>query len=88
MAQAQLETAMLLMSYGTKLNARNGKNDLRIDIANNEMLKQAIIRDEPKRRKDHRHKRATEQNRHPNAAAAASASVQQQRNRGISMRKQ
>ena len=38
---------------------------------NTEEIKQAI-RDEPRRRMDHGHKRATEQDRHPNAVASAS----------------
>ena len=63
---------MLLMSYGADLNARATDCQLPIDIAQTEEMKQAI-RDEPRRRMDHGHKRATEQDRHPNAAASASA---------------
>ena len=68
----QLEIAKLLMVYGADLNARNNNGQLPIDIARTEEIKQAI-RDEPRRRMDHGHKRATEQDRHPNAAASASA---------------
>ena len=60
------------MVYGADLNARNNNDQLPIDIARTEEIKQAI-RDEPRRRMDHGHKRATEQDRHPNAAASASA---------------
>ena len=60
------------MTYGANLNARNKRNELPIDVAANEGIKQAI-RDEPRRRMDHGHKRATEQDRHPNAVASASA---------------
>ena len=63
-ANGQLETAKLLMVYGADLNAKDNEDKLPIDLA---------IRDEPRRRMDHGHKRATEQDRHPNAAAAASA---------------
>ena len=65
---------MLLMSYGADLNARNNDGHLPIDMGhrNTEEIKQAI-RDEPRRRMDHGHKRATEQDRHPNAATSASA---------------
>ena len=63
---------MLLMSYGADLNARNINGQLPIDLARTEEIKQAI-RDEPRRRMDHGHKRATEQDRHPNATASASA---------------
>ena len=66
-----LEIAMLLMSYGADLNARTNEGYLSIDCANTE-IRQAI-RDEPRRRMDHGHKRATEQDRHPNAATSASA---------------
>ena len=71
---------MLLMSYGADLNARNNYRELPIDVARTEEIKQAI-RDEPRRRMDHGHKRATEQDRHPNAAAA-SASAQQEEEKG------
>ena len=67
-----LVTAKLLMVYGADLNARDNDGDLPIDLARNEDIRQAI-RDEPRRRMDHGHKRATEQDRHPNAAASASA---------------
>ena len=67
-----LEIAKLLMVYGADLNARNNDGQLPIDVALTEEIKQAI-RDEPRRRMDHGHKRATEQDRHPNAAASASA---------------
>ena len=72
----QLETAKLLMAYGADLNARNDRGDLPIDMGFRitEEIKQAI-RDEPRRRMDHGHKRATEQDRHPNKAA--SVSIQQ-----------
>ena len=65
---------MLLMSYGADLNARSNDGDLPIDMGyhNNEEIKQAI-RDEPRRRMDHGHKRATEQDRHPTATTSASA---------------
>ena len=67
---------MLLMSYGADLNARSNQGQLPIDLALTEEIKQAI-RDEPRRRMDHGHKRATEQDRHPNAAASASAQQEQ-----------
>ena len=69
-----LEIAKLLMVYGADLNARTSSGTLPINIGyhNTEEIKQAI-RDEPRRRMDHGHKRATEQDRHPNAAASASA---------------
>ena len=67
-----LETAKLLMVYGADLNARNDGGRLPIEVRNaTEEIKQAI-RDEPRRRMDHGHKRATEQDRHPNAATSAS----------------
>ena len=66
-----LEIAMLLMSYGADLNVRVRGSRLPIDVAITEEMKQAI-RDEPRRRMDHGHKRATEQDRHPNATAAGS----------------
>ena len=66
-----LEIATLLMSYGADLNARNDEGNLPIDIARTEEIKQAI-RDEPRRRMDEAPgKRATEQDRHPNAATSA-----------------
>ena len=70
-----LEIAILLMSYGADLNARNYEDKLPIDVGylNTEEIKQAI-RDEPRRRMDEAPgKRATEQDRHPNAATSASA---------------
>ena len=68
-----LEIAMLLMRYGADLNARNNDGKLPIDVAITEEIKQAI-RDEPRRRMDEAPgKRATEQDRHPNAATSASA---------------
>ena len=67
-----LETAMLLMSYGADLNATTHYDELPIDLAGTEEIKQAI-RDEPRRRMDHGLKRATEQDRHPNAVTSASA---------------
>ena len=67
-----LETGKLLMSYGADLNARTTDGDLPIDLADGEEIKQAIL-DEPRRRMDHGHKRATEQDRHPNALTSASA---------------
>ena len=70
-----LEIAMLLMSYGADLNARDMDGKLPIDMGwnNTEEIKQAI-RDEPRRRMDEAPgKRATEQDRHPNAATSASA---------------
>ena len=73
-----LEIAMLLMSYGADLNARTNRDQLLpIDLAANEEIKQAI-RDEPRRRMDHGHKRATEQDRHLNAEAAAVAAAQEE----------
>ena len=64
------------MVYGADLNALNNRGQLPIDVARTEAMKQAI-RDEPRRRMDHGHKRATEQDRHPNAAASASAHQQE-----------
>ena len=61
---------MLLMSYGADLNARTNDGELPIDHARTEEMKQAI-RDEPRRRMDHGHKRATEKDRHPNATESA-----------------
>ena len=61
------------MAYGADLNARTNSGQLPIDVADNEEMKQAI-RDEPRRRMDEAPgKRATEQDRHPNAATSASA---------------
>ena len=68
-----LETAKLLMVYGADLNARNNNGNLPIGMrSTTEAIRQAI-RDEPRRRMDHGHKRATEQDRHPNVATSASA---------------
>ena len=67
-----LEIAKLLMVYGADLNARDRIGDLPIDVASNEEIKQAI-RDESRRRMDHGHKRATEQDRHPNTTLSGSA---------------
>ena len=70
--QGRLETAKLLMVYGADLNVRNNRGELPIDMTDDEEIKQAI-RDEPRRRMDEAPgKRATEQDRHPNAAASAS----------------
>ena len=70
-----LEIAKLIMSYGANLNVRSNGNRLPIDVAANEEMKQAI-RDEPRRRMDHGHKRATERDRQINVATI-SASTQQ-----------
>jgi len=72
-----LEIAKLLMIYGADLNARTDYGHLPIDRAINEEIKQAI-RDEPRRRMDHGHKRATEQDRHPNTATSASAQQEEE----------
>ena len=66
-----LETAKLLMVYGADLNAKCNSGLLPIDCAHTEEMKQAI-RDEPRRRMDHGHKRATEQDRHHNVTTSAS----------------
>jgi len=68
----RLETAKLLMVYGADLNARTTWGQLPIDIAGTVEIEQAI-RDEPRRRMDHGHKRATEKDRHPDGAASSSA---------------
>ena len=63
------------MIYGADLDARTNNGLLPIDVGhlNTEEIKQAI-RDEPRRRLDEAPgKRATEQDRHPNAATSASA---------------
>ena len=65
--EGYLETALLLMSYGANLNAKTNDGQLPIAFARTEEMKQAI-RDEPRRRMDHGLKRATEQDRHSNAA--------------------
>ena len=70
--RGHLETTKLLMVYGADLNARTNDGQLPIDVSDTEEIKQAI-RDEPRRRMDHGHKRATEQDRHPNTAALAFA---------------
>ena len=75
--EGHLETAKLLMIYGADLNARNHDGYLPIDVARTEEIKQAI-RDEPRRRMDHGHKRATEQGRHPNSAPSASAQQEEE----------
>ena len=62
------------MVYGADLNARTTQGYLPIDWATTEEVAQAI-RDEPRRRLDHGHKRATEQDRHPDAAASTSAQL-------------
>ena len=67
-----LETAKLLMAYGADLNAKDNDGMLPIDMTYTEEIRRAI-REEPRRRMDHGHKRATEQDRHPNAAASVSA---------------
>ena len=71
---------MLLMSYGADLNAKANDGELPIDMEGyriTEEIKQAI-RDEPRRRMDHGHKRATEQDRHLNAATSASAQQEEE----------
>ena len=72
----QLEIAKLLMAYGADLNARDTNGQLPINVgygSENEEMKQAIL-DEPRRRLDHGHKRATEQH----SEATTSASAQQE----------
>ena len=79
-AHGRLEVAKLLMVYGADLNARNNDGKLPIECALTEEIKQAI-RDEPRRRMDDAPgKRATELDRHPNAAT--SAPVQQEEENG------
>ena len=69
--RGHLDIAKLLMVYGEDLNARTSNGELAIDVAATEEIKQAI-REEPRRRMDEAPgKRATEQDRHPNAAANA-----------------
>ena len=64
-----LGIAMLLMSYGADLNARNNRGYLPIDRARTEEMEQ-VIRDEPRRRIDETPgKRAIEQDWHSDAAA-------------------
>ena len=75
-----LETAKLLMAYGADLNARNNAGQLPIDMGhfNTVEIRQAI-RDEPRRRIDEAPgKRATEQDRHPDAATSASAQQEEE----------
>ena len=62
------------------MNAGNSEGLLPIDVAETEAIKQAI-RDEPRRRMDEAPgKRATEQDRHPNAATSALAQVEEDEN--------
>ena len=69
--QGQLETAKLLMVYGADLNIQDYYGRLPIDVAWREDIRQAIS-EEPRRRMDEAPgKRATEQDRHPNAATPA-----------------
>ena len=68
--QGHLEVAKLLMIYGADLNARDNHRRLPIDMTDNKEIRQAI-RDEPRRRMEEAPgKRATEQDRHPNASAS------------------
>ena len=77
----QLELAMLLMSYGADLNARDNNGQLPIDLAHIEKIRQAIS-NEPRRRMDEAPgKRATEQDRHPNAAEQQEAVEEEQSNK-------
>ena len=72
------------MSYGADLNVRTNYGQLPIDIAHTEEIKQAI-RDEPRRRMDEAPgKRATEQDRHPNAATSASTQQEETKEEGQS----
>ena len=75
--RGHLEIAKLLMVYGADLNARTNNGLSPIDLADDEEIEQAI-RDEPRRRMDHGHKRATEQDRHPNATTSASAQQEEE----------
>ena len=59
-----LEVVRNLMEQGADIEKADVDGDT---LADDEEIKQAI-RDEPRRRLDHGHKRATEQDRHPNAA--------------------
>ena len=59
-SKGRLEFVMLLMSYGADLNARTNDGQLPIDTTDDEEIKQAI-RNEPKRRMDHGHKRAQQE---------------------------
>ena len=65
-----LEIAMLLLDYGADLNFKNKFGQLPIDCAATKAIKQTI-RDEPRRRKDHGHKKAAEKDWHPDAARVA-----------------
>ena len=72
-----LEITMLLLTYGADLNARNDDNELPIDMARDEEIKQAI-RDEPRRRMDEAPgKRATEQGQYLNAVTASTSTEQE-----------
>ena len=76
--RGHLDIAKLLMIYGADLNAISNDGKLPIDVARNEEIKQAI-RDEPRRRMDNAPgKRATEQDRHPNAAIPTSAQQEEE----------
>ena len=75
--RAEVEIAKLLMVDSADLNAREHNGRLPIYYARTEEMKQAI-RDEPRRRMDHGHKRATEQDRHPDAATSGSAQQEEQ----------
>ena len=66
-----LEIVMLLMSYGADLNMKDCAGQLPIEITRFEAIQEAI-RDEPRRLMDHGQKRATEQDRHPNATTSPS----------------
>ena len=84
--RGRLEIAKLLMLYGADLNARTQKVQLPIDIANTEEIRQAI-RDEPRRRMDEAPgKRATEQDRHLNAATPAHDEEQEQNDEQVNKR--
>ena len=86
-SKGHLEIAMLLMSYGADFNARTNGGLLPIDIARTEEMKQAI-RDEPRRRMDEAPgKRATEQDRHPNAATSAFAQQEDDEGEGVQSNK-
>jgi Ankyrin repeats (3 copies)/Ankyrin repeat len=72
--EGHLDIVKLLMVYGADLNARTNNGQLPIDMGNHntEEIRQAI-RDEPRRRIDEAPgKRATDEDRHPNAATSAS----------------
>ena len=69
--QGHLETAKLLMVYGADLNMRTLRGQLPFESARTEEIRQAI-RDEPRRRMDHGHKRATMYGLHPNTDTSAS----------------